>query len=337
MEQLLRKLCNAKGVSGNESNVASLIKKEMKGVADSIESDSIGNVMMTKKGTRPGPTMLISAHMDEVGGMVRYIDEKGFIFFDSIGHQSPSELLGSRVHIGPSVTGIIQIRDIPKNEKLELKDLYIDVGAKNKEDLEDLNIKIGSPITRMPSFEKLLGSRYVSKSFDNRAGLCAMLEAFQKVISFPGTLIAVASSQEEVGTRGAKVAAQMQKPDIAIAVDVTFAYDTPQKKEARDINTVLGGGPAMTLKDDKYILSPKMREFIEGIAKSHKITLQYDISKGGTDASPIHTANGGIPTVALLIPLRYMHTGNEIIDINDIKSLIDLLVAIIEEADTYEY
>ncbi|MHC1604998.1 MAG: M42 family metallopeptidase [Candidatus Methanofastidiosia archaeon] len=335
MRKLLKKLTRACGISGFEKYISEIVIKEVKDFADDISMDSMGNVIAMKKGMRSGPKMMVSAHMDEVGGMVRHIDKNGFIYFDLVGSQNPIHLLGTRITVGQKTTGIINSKG-KKEKKLNPEDLYIDIGAKNKKDVEKRGVLPGTPISRKTSFEKLLGKRYVSKAFDNRAGLCVMIETFKRVKNFSGCLFAVASCQEEVGMRGAKVASYSIKPDIAIALDVTFAYDTPQKKNTHYTNTFLGRGPALTLKDDGFLLSPKMRKYIEKIAKKRRIPLQYDVSKGSTDASPIQLNRGGVHTAAILIPLRYMHTAQEIIDIGDLNHAVDLLTGIIEESDQYE-
>ena len=333
MEGLLRKLCTARGVSGFENDISALLEEELDGHVDKIYRDGLGNLIMEKEGVQDGPRVMLVAHMDEIGGMVKYVDDKGFLYFVDIGSHNPQQLLGNRVVIGNGVNGVIQKKS--KDNEFKIGDLYIDVGANGKEDLDELGIGVGSIITRAPLYDKLLGERRISKSFDNRSGVCVMAELIREIKDFKGTIIAVASVQEEVGTRGAKVVSNTFDADIAIALDVTFAVDTPQRSSDKDANTYLGKGPAITLKDDYFILQTRMREFIERVAREKDIPLQYDISKGGTDAGPLYTSKGSTPTAAVLVPLRYMHTGNEIIDLDDMRMCVALLKGIVEGIDSY--
>ena len=336
MESLLEMLCGTGGISGNESSVASIVKDIVRDQADIVEADSMGNVIFTKKGNGPGPTVLICAHMDEIGAMVRYVDEKGYVYFDTVGGHNAAQLLGSTVTVGYCTPGIIESKKKGSKDAIELKDLYIDIGASAREDASACGILPGSPISRSPSYHKLLGSRRASKAFDNRAGLYCMLMAFEAVESFCGTLVCAATSQEEVGTRGAAVVGDTIKADLAIAVDVTFAVDTPMSSEEREYNTKLGCGPALTLKDDGHLLREDVRAFVESVGSARSIPLQYDISKGKTDAAPLYTSGPATRTASILLPLRYMHTGHEVIDLKDAEKLIMLLKAIVEDFGRHE-
>lgn len=321
----------SRAVSGLEEDVAGIVSKELAPYVDEVYYDNLGNLIMKKDGTGPGPRILIAAHMDEIGGMVKYIDDEGFIYFIEVGSHDPAMLLGSRVAFERNVLGIVSRKT--KGNELKIGDLYIDIGAKGKDEVEMLGIRQGSVFSRAPSYQRLAGTRRVSKSFDNRAGVCVMAEVLKRLDNFNGHLMAVATCQEEVGTRGSKVLSNYAEADIAIVLDVTFAVDTPQRVSPKDINTFLGKGPAITLKDDHFMMSPKMRRFVEGVAKGRGLPLQYDISPGGTDAGPIYLSKNGIPTVAMLVPLRYMHTGNEIIDLDDLENCVRLLIGIIENAE----
>jgi endoglucanase len=334
MEDLLRQLCSAHGVPGQEHEVADIVAEVAASALFDTRRDALGNVTLSKEGSRPGPSVMLCAHMDEVGAMVRYVDENGFLYIDPLGSIDTYRLLGQRVLVGTGASGIVERKESSDDKKKPtFNDLYVDIGASSREDVEREGIRIGTAITRVSPFAQVIGSRFMSKAFDNRSGLCVMLETCRRLDEFPGTVHAVATGQEEVGTRGAYAAAYSVDPDLCIALDVTFAYDTPQKKDKKDANVTLGGGPALTLKDDGMILSAPLRTLVEETARELDIPLQYDISKGKTDAAPVYQSNGGVPTIALLIPLRYMHTGNEIIDMRDLEWAVELISALIKKAD----
>ena len=335
MKELLHRLADAHGVSGQETSIADIVAKELSALTPDVKRDHMGNIIATIAGTGPGPTVLICAHIDEIGGMVRYVDNEGFVYFDAVGGHNPRVLAGSRVVIGGRVRGVVQVSGTTKNGEPKLSDLYIDVGARGSRQVEDAGVRLGSPITRAPSFSSLLGTRVMGKALDNRAGVTVMLDALHRLGDFDGTVVAVASCQEEVGTRGARISAYDIQPDLAIAVDVTFANDTPQKKDSRSVNTRLGKGPAITLKDDGYLIPQRMKAFVETTAERAGIHLQYDISTGATDASPISLTRQGIPTAALLVPLRYMHSGSEIVDLEDMGALSRLIAALVAGAGAY--
>jgi endoglucanase len=335
MKELLHRLSDVHGPSGQESAVADLLEQELSSLTAEITRDRMGNLVATIRGKEDGPIVLLCAHIDEIGGMVRYVDNEGFVYFDAVGGHNPRVLEGSRVTIGGKVRGVVQAGSGAQDGKPALADLYIDIGAAGKKQAESAGIRLGSPITRIPSFSSLIGSRVMGKALDNRAGVAVMIDSLRRLRDVAGTVIAVASCQEEVGTRGAKVSAFGLKPDLAIALDVTFANDTPQKKNSHSVNTRLGKGPALTLKDDGYLIPPRMRAFVEGVATREGVPLQYDISTGATDASPISLSGSGIPTAALLIPLRYMHSGNEIADLEDMAALSRLVAALVKSAGDY--
>ena len=335
MRDLLKALANAHGTPGHEEGIAQRVVQELEAAAMVVSRDLMGNVIATREGSSPGPRIMLCAHMDEVGGLVRHVDREGFVRFDAAGSHNPRVLAGSRVLIGGTVHGVVQSAKGLDESSLSVDDLYIDIGARDADEAERAGVRIGSPVTRVPSFQGLVGTRVMGKALDNRAGLCALLTAMRRLRDFPGTVVAVASCQEEVGTRGAQIAAYAVRPDLAVAIDVTFAHDTPQRKSDRFINTRLGKGPALTLKDDGCILGPRMRALVEGAAHDAGIALQYDISPGKTDAAPVSLSRGGVPTAALLVPLRYMHGGSEIVDLDDVSSLADLLCAVIRRAPAY--
>jgi len=334
MEEILKRLCQAMGVSGDEGKVAKILENELAPYVDRTWRDNLGNLIFERVGSEGARKVLIVAHMDEIGGMIKHVDKEGFLYFVDIGSHDPSQLLGNRVVVGDSTIGVVQKGK--KGDDLKIDDLYIDIGATGIDDVKAQGIGPGSLFTRAPSYGRLLGSRRVSKSFDNRAGICVMAETLKRLTETNCSIMAVASCQEEVGVRGSKVLSNYVEADFAFALDVTFAVDTPQRSSPRDVNTYLGKGPAITLKDDQYIMSSDVKEFIENVARDRGIPLQYDISKGGTDAGPLYISKGANRTAPILVPLRYMHTGSEILDLGDVNETVKLLIALIEELDKYE-
>jgi len=331
MEELLERLCKAKGVSGNEREVAKILEEELAPFVEKTWKDNFGNLIFESGGN--GPAVVIVAHMDEIGGMVKHVDKEGFLYFVDIGSNNPQQLVGSRVLVGEGLPGVIQTKK--KGKDLKVEDLYIDAGAGGPDELKELGIGPGTLIVGGPSYDRLMGQRRISKSFDNRAGVCVMAETMKRAADTGCRLIAAASCQEEVGVRGAKVLSNYIEADYVFALDVTFAVDTPQRSSDRDMNTCLGKGPAITLKDDHYLMRPDVRRFVEGVAERHGIPLQYDISTGGTDAGPLYVSKGVSVTVPILIPLRYMHTSSEVLDLGDLEQCVRLLLGLIEEIDSH--
>jgi len=330
MEELLKRLCLARGISGDEEEVSSILEELLTPYADRMNKDKLGNLIFEKK--NDGPHVVLVAHMDEICGMVKHVDNEGFVYFVGIGSHDPLQLFGSRVLVGKNTLGVVQKKK--KGNDLKIEDLYIDLGANDIEDVKKAGIGPGSLISRAPSYDSLMGSRRISKSFDNRAGVYVMAETFRRLGNTGCNITAVASCQEEAGLRGAKVLSNYIEADLAIALDVTFAVDTPQRGSPRDINTYLGNGPAITLKDDHFVMSSYLKKFIEKVSSSRRIPLQYDISTGGTDAGPLYLSKGTKHTAPVLIPLRYMHSGNEVLDLDDVENCIKLLIGLIQEIDS---
>ncbi|HNU61461.1 MAG TPA: M42 family metallopeptidase [Methanofastidiosum sp.] len=340
LKELLKKLSEAPGVSGHENTIKQIIIDEIRNVVDDIKEDSMGNLITTKKG--PGKfKVMIAAHMDEIGFMVKYIDDKGFISFETIGGFDPRSLGSQRVKIHSSkkdITGVIGIKPphiTPQEEKdkaLKIEDLRIDVGLSTKEDVELLGIKPGDPITRDISFSELGKENIVScKSFDNRAGCAVLIEILKKIKKQDYTLYGVFTTQEEVGLRGAKTAAYGIDIDFAIIIDSTAGGPLP-KTEADKVTISLGKGPSIDLMDRGFILSEKVKGILLKAAKESGITYQTHISSGSTDGAAVHITKEGIPTAVISIPSKYIHSTVEIVDLNDLDSTLELTMKSLEIA-----
>ena len=321
--ELLKKLTQLNGVSANENSVAELIINEVKDCCDEYYRDNLGNLIVHKKGT--GKKVLFAAHMDEIGLMANYVDDKGFIRFAPVGGVDAFAALYQRVLFSNGVEGIVAFdskNDVKKD--LKFSNMYIDIGASDKEEAEN-KVKAGDVAVFKGDFS-VLGSKVVSKAFDNRIGVYALVEAIKKITSNSLDLYFLFSSQEEIGLKGAKVASYSVEPDIAISVDVTDTGDTPGC-ETMDVK--LGDGVAIKIMDKSVITHKGLRDFISRVAADNDIAHQFEIlSFGGTDAGAMQLTKGGTITGALSIPVRYIHTTCETASISDVEACIRLVCEI---------
>jgi len=340
VKELLRKLSNAHGVSGSEGSVLSIIKKELKGHVDEIREDSMGNLIAIKRGGKF--KVMLAAHMDEIGLMVKYVDEKGFIRFVALGGWYGPTLYNQRVVLhstkGP-VAGVIggkppHMMDEDERKKgVKIEDMFIDVGAMKREDVEALGIEIGTPVTIDREFTELANNRVTGKAFDNRAGVAMLIKTIQEVES-PLTIFGVFTVQEEVGLKGARTSAYSLDPDCAIATDVTIPGDHPGI-EMRDAPCEMGKGPVVTIVDASgrgLIASRKVVRWLKDAAADTQVNIQLEVGSGGTtDATAIYLTKGGIPSTCVCIPSRYIHSPVEVIDIHDLQEAIVMLVAALKK------
>ena len=337
---LMRELCLAPGVSGSEDEVAKIIERELKDVADSIERDSMGNVIATKKGSKKAPSIMLAAHMDEIGLMVRFIDEKGFIKFSKIGGITDSILINLTVTIhssvGEDVIGVIGSKPphITKPEErkkvIPSDELFIDIGAKDKEEAEKM-ISVGDPITFNSLFVEYPNNLIMAKAMDNRAGCYVLMEVLKRVET-DATIYAVGTVQEEVGLKGARTAAFKLNPDMAIALDVTLSGDQPGVK-LEEAPVLMGEGPSVIISDagGRGILTSNLvKDMLIKAGDENDIKYQLEVCDGGTtDASAIHLTREGIPFGVLSVPTRYIHSPVSVCSMDDVESTIQLIVAAI--------
>ena len=339
MKGLLKRLSNAPGVSGFEEKVRELIFNELDGYVDQIKIDEMGNLIAIKNGIPDGKRIMLAAHMDEIGLMVRYIDKNGFIKFSKIGGINDQMLLNQEVTIHTSngnVTGVIgskpphKMKESERKKITEYDKMFIDIGASDKENAEQ-KVKLGDPVTIKQEFTPL-GKLYKGKALDNRIG-CAVLIEVMKKAKTNATIYGVGTVQEEVGLKGARTAAFRLNPDMAFALDVTIAGDHPGIKE-EDAPSKTGKGPGVILADASgrgLITHPKIKELIISVADEEGIPIQLEVSEGGTtDATSIHLTREGIPTGVISPPSRYIHTPVSVIAIEDVETTIKLILAILE-------
>lgn len=340
MKDLLKKLSEAPGVSGNESRIKRIIIDEVKDFVDEIKEDSMGNLITIKKGKK-NFNIMVAAHMDEIGFMVKHIDDKGFISFETIGGFDPKSLGSQRVRIHSSngdILGVIGLKpphitsQDEKDKALKLEDLKIDIGLNSKEEVESLGIKPGDSITRDISFAELGKENIVScKSFDNRAGCAILIEIIKKIKNPDFTLYGVFTTQEEVGLRGAKAAAYGLDINFALIIDSTTAGPIP-KTEIDKVTISLGKGPSIDLMDRGFILNEKVKNLLIKSANDAKVPFQTHISSGSTDGAAVHITKEGIPTGVISIPSKYIHSTVEIVDINDLDNTLKLVMKSLEIA-----
>lgn len=334
---LLKKLSELNGISGFEDEVRGFISDYVKTYADEVFIDSLGNVIAIKKGSSDKKFMT-AAHMDEIGLVVKYIDDKGFIRFTPVGGWNERILPGTRVKVLSKtgwIPGVIGVKPPhlmkPEEAKqvLEIKDLYIDIGASSKDEVISLGIENGSPITLDVATTRLFSTRVTGKAFDDRSGLTVALKSFvdsdPKEISY----VLVATVQEEVGLKGAKTSAYGVSPDVALAVDVTTANDVPGV-DPQDAVVKLGAGPAVKIMDGPagrgMIVNQKVLELLKKVATEKNIPIQAEVLPGGTtDASIIQLNKEGVPAGVISIPSRYIHSGVEMIDLKDLGNAYKLL------------
>lgn len=331
---LLKRLSEAFGVSGAEGDVRDILKDELK-KCGSLRTDTLGNLFVEKKARHNKFTLMLCAHMDEVGLMITAIDNNGWLRFGTIGGIDERVLISKKVIIGSKrVRGVIGAKAIHLQEAkerqlpLKTKNLYIDIGAKNKEDAEKI-IKIGDYVAFDTVFNRIDDDIVSGKAFDDRVGCYVLSEILKKTYTIPVT--GVFTVQEEIGLRGSAVAGYSVNPDIAIVLEGTFASDVPDNKEENWITT-LGEGPAITFMDSTYIANKEFINRFINIAEKNEIPYQFKRAAfGGTDGGRIHTTRQGIPTIVISVPCRYIHSPVSIANTKDIQHTISLVDAILKD------
>jgi len=338
---LIEELCRASGVSGFEKDVASVMKKQLQKSCVKVEEDSFGNVI-ARKG-KGGKKIMLAAHMDEIGLMVKHINKKGFISFIKIGGIDDRVLLNQRVIIKSKkgdVRGIIgskppHLQKADERKKvIKHSDMFIDIGARDKKDAVS-KIAVGDPIIFEANYGQLNKKIFYGKAVDNRIGCYIMLKVMERLPKdIKSTIYAVATAQEEVGLKGARVSAFKLEPDYAFAIDTTIAGDTPQIKE-NESDLKVGEGPAITITEASgrgVVTHPKLRELLIKTAKKKRIPYQVDVLEGGmTDAAIIYMTRAGVPSGVISIPCRYIHSSSGVFSIDDVDNSIKLLVNALKE------
>jgi endoglucanase len=322
MKSLIKKLVEATGPSGYEDKVRNLIIDEIKSIADDYKIDALGNLIVRKgKKQAGGLTIMLAAHMDEIGVIATHVDDNGFIRFTGIGGVFPFHCIGSRVEFLNGEIGVIYQENNGSMEKISpMHKMYIDVGATSK---EDCPIKTGDVGIFHRTFVDL-GDRLVSKAMDDRIGCVVEIEIMKQLKNSPHEIIYVFTVQEEVGTRGAITASFGVDPDLGFALDIAPTGDTPKDDRS---GLLLGKGPGIKVKDLGMISDPRVVRSLVKTAEAANIPYQMEVLlRGSTDARSIQLARSGVPVSALSIPTRYAHSPSEMIDYNDVKNTVKLMV-----------
>lgn len=353
MFELLKKLTSLHGPSGYEHQVSYFIRDYLKDKVDRVEMDPLGNVVARKKGTSPGPEILLTAHMDEVGFIIKKIEENGFLRFEKLGGNDDRNLISQPIKVlaeNREIDGVIgtlsahysKFDDSSRVRKHT--ELYIDIGAGSKEEAEALGVEVGSPVTwgsELTEFGPKQKPQIRSKALDDRAGCVVLLQVLEELqeLPFAGEITLLFTVQEEVGLRGAKTASEHLHADAAIAVDTTAVSDTLENPMDQSLR--LGEGTGIKIMDGSLIVHNTMKRLLVDKAKRNQIPYQMEIFTGiGTDGGAVNYANKGIPTGVLSIPSRYTHSSIEVIDYGDLqatKNLIKEFITQLKENDTFSF
>jgi putative aminopeptidase FrvX len=341
---LLEKLSNAAGPPGAEEPVRAIMVGEMKPLAtEAIRYDGMGSVIAQQGKT--GPRIMIDAHMDELGGMVRRVTPTGFLTMQMLGGWLDQALVDQRWIIigskGPvhAVTGIRDIHVITPEERTRVfsrDSVFLDIGAKNAAEAAAMGVEPGDPVVPDSPFMVMNGTgNYLGKGWDDRIGCAVLIEAMRRTASLPhaNQLFYVATTQEEVGLRGARAAVNAVKPDIGIAIEGGITGDVPGDRP-EETQVKLGAGPGMFLYDSSTIANRKMVAFTKKTAAAKGLPLQADLVQGyGDDSAEMQTMNGGAPTINLVVPVRYTHSHDGIVNRQDFDQAVELVVAMLVQMD----
>ncbi len=339
MDALLKKIIEAPGIPGYESRIAKIMHDELKKSCSRVEIDKFGNVI-AKKGSGKKKIML-AAHMDEIGLMVKLITNNGFLHFIKIGGIDDRILPAQKVIVKAKkgdCLGIIGVKpphlqkDEERKAPFKLESLLIDIGCKNKEEAEK-KVEVGDTVIFEPNSGILNGKFYYGKAIDDRVGCFALLKIMEKIkTNADFQVYAVATTQEEVGLKGARTSAFSVDPDYAIAIDTNVSGDTPGISERESV-LKLGEGVAITILEASgrgVIVNERLKDLLIDTAKKNKIKYQIDVIEGGmTDGAIIYMNRAGVPTGVLAIPTRYVHSPTSVFNIDDLNATVDLAVAVI--------
>lgn len=333
---LLKELTEASGVSGNEKEVRDLIRNSLDDFVDTIETDRIGNLIVHKKGNNPsGKRLMITAHMDEVGLLVKDIDSSGLLKFMTVGGIDKRILVSKAVTVGDKkISGVIGAKPIHLQKRnewskvLDIDELYVDIGASSKEDAEK-HVSIGDYVAFSTSYQEFGNDLIKAKSLDNRVGCSLLIDVLKSDID--AEIYGVFTVMEEVGLVGAGPAANQVKPDIAIILEGTICYEV-DKLESHKMPTVLGDGPAISIMDRTTVYNIELRNKVVQLAEKENIPFQYrKTAMGGNDSGKIHISGTGCPTTAISVPTRYIHSPLSVISRKDYIETYRLVEALVEE------
>ena len=347
IDRLLEELTTAPGPTGFEGPVREIVRRELSPIATSIETDALGSLITTLEGSSERPRVMLAAHMDELGLLVRRITDEGFVKFQTLGGWLDQALINQRWTIltrdgpVPALTGIKTVHVMTQEARgkvFKKEELFLDAGAADREDAEQrLGIRPGDPVVPDSGFTPMAGDDLLlSKAWDDRIGVAVMIgvmRALSESGDHPNTVIGVATVQEEVGLRGAQTSAYQVQPDVGLNLEVGVAGDYPGIT-ADEAQEKLGGGPALFLHDSSMLPNLKLRDLVVEVAEQAGIPLQFNVLSGyGEDGSAIQRSRGGAPVVNITVPARYLHSHNGIISRGDYLKAIELVTALVRRLD----
>ncbi|TVR78502.1 MAG: M42 family peptidase [Chitinophagaceae bacterium] len=340
--KLLKEICELPGIPGYEKKIRDFVKKEVTKLVDEVYTDNMGNLIALKKG-KQSKKVMIAAHMDEIGFMVKHIDDNGFLKFMPVGGFDPKTLTAQRVivHGKKDLIGVMGSKPIhvmspeERQKNAKITDYFIDLGLSKKE--VEKYVEIGTPVTRFSDLIEM-GNCINSKSLDNRISVFILIEMLRELKNPEYDVYGVFTVQEEVGLRGATVAAHSIEPDFSFGLDTTIAYDVPGAKPDEKI-TSLGEGTAIKIMDTSAISDYRMVNYMKATAKKHKIKWQAEIlTGGGTDTAAMQRmAKHGTIAGAVSIPTRHIHQHIEMADKDDVRASIDLLKHCVSDLHTFDF
>ncbi|QQZ10649.1 M42 family metallopeptidase [Heyndrickxia vini] len=342
---MLKDLTDAKGIAGNEKEVREVMKKYIEPFSDEITADGLGSLIAKKVGDENGPKIMVAGHLDEVGFMVTKIDDKGFLRFQTVGGWWSQVMLAQRVTIVTKkgdILGVIGSKPphiLPaeaRKKPYEIKDMFIDIGASSKEEALEWGVLPGDMVVPYFEFTVMNNEKMLlAKAWDNRIGCAIAIDVLKNLKNekHPNIVYGVGNVQEEVGLRGAKTAAMKIKPDIGFGVDVGIAGDTPGITEKEALSK-MGEGPQIILYDASMVSHKGLRDLVVGVAEELSIPYQFDaIPGGGTDAGSIHLTANGVPSLAITIATRYIHSHAAMLHRDDYENTVKLITEVIKRLD----
>ncbi len=320
--ELIKKLNGTHGPAGDEGEIRKVIRELAQPWADEITEDTLGNLIVRKKGS--GPKVMFAAHMDSIGFIVTHIEKEGFLRVGRLGGVTPKEVVNTPIRFKNGVQGVFVKEEKVEFGKLKLDECYLDIGAKDEEEAKSM-VQVGdTAVYNTAAFTS--NSKVYSPYLDNRVSCAVLLKALEEVGDSENDLYFVFTVQEEVGLRGARTSAWAIDPDYGIAVDVTDVDDTPGSEKNGTVQ--LGKGAAIKVMDSSVICHPAVVEQLSVLAKEREIPAQKDILRaGGTDAGAIHTTRLGVYTGGISVPTRYIHTPHEMADLKDVACCVKLVCA----------
>lgn len=340
--QLLKEITDVNGIAGFETSVKDVMREYLTPVSDELVFDNLGGIFGKKKAKNGERTVLIGGHMDEVGFMVTRIDDKGYIKFNPVGGWWGQVMLSQRMNlttdkgvlhgvIGSKPPHVLSPED--RKKPVDIKNMFLDIGVASKEEAEEAGVKVGDMITPHCDFMEMTNKDFLlAKAWDNRFGCAAAIEVLQKLDGedVNVNVVSGATVQEEVGLRGAKVAAHKVKPDLAISIDVGLAYDSPGMSEADGVGK-MGDGPLVFLMDSSVIAHVGFRRHFQKVAAEKNIDVQLTALRGGgTDSGSFHVANDGVPSINIGVPTRYIHSNVSIMHRQDYNKVVELVTEVVK-------